>query len=214
MMRTALLTLLLLVLIACKQTTEENPQTTTPADMQATTTMDERTFDDPFGEDAEFIIYYAHQRFDGLIPVRVQLLQAQSVEARIKQVIDLLTIKPQDPDAETLWPPTTHIREVYLTEPNMVVIDFHGGFIANFAAGTTYEEQMIYSLVNSILTNFEELDQVFLLIDGSTSETLLGSVDIESPLSFNETVDTVIPDDFDAESRILVESLEETGGEP
>lgn len=203
-----------LLLVSCQQSQEQTqPQTQTPADMQAVP-LDERTFDDPFGESKEYIIYYTHRRYEGLIPVRVKLLQAPSMEARIKQIVDLLTVQPEDPDAETLWPPSTHVREVYITDQKMAIIDFHGGFIANFAAGTTYEEQMVYSLVNSILTNYEELEAVYLLIDGATSETLLGSVDIETPLHFRDHIATIIPEDFDSNSQIQVESLESDEGEP
>lgn len=207
-LRKRVLACMLLLLTACHQNEETVQTTTTPSDMATATTLDDREFDDPFGESTEYIIYYSHRRYEGLIPVRVNLLQSSTLEARIKQVVDLLTIQPEDPDAETLWPPSTHVREVYITDNNRAIIDFHGGFISKFAAGTGYEEMMVYSLVNTILTNFEQLESVYLLVDGATSETLLGSIDIESPLTFRDRILTIIPEDFDTDSQITVESLE------
>jgi hypothetical protein len=196
-----------LLFVSCQQDPLPQNGLAEATSENAETPLEVQELDAPFGENTEFIIYYNHRRYDGLIPVRVNLLQAHTLEARVKQVVDLLTIQPSDPDAETLWPPSTHIREVYIQDGGNVIIDFHGGFIAKFAAGSPYEEYMVYSLVNSILTNFEELKTVFLLIDGAKSETLLGSIDIETPLTFRDRILTVIPEDFDPDSQIIVESL-------
>ena len=127
-------------------------------------------------------VYFVHPIEDALVPVERTIFINTEFENQIKQAVDQLTIAPDPMDAISIWPSTTYIRELYLLESGLLVIDFDGSFLRQLPAGATKEILMVYSLVHTVLNNFEEINSVYLLIDGRVSETFLGQIDIERPL--------------------------------
>lgn len=148
-------------------------------------------------------IYFRHTEYDGLIPLPRYVLK-NSQTSQLLQVIDHLTIPPKESVGRAIWPADTYVREVFMVPDGTVVIDFNQKFLDNLQVGAGGETYLVYSLVNSILDNFEEATHVKILVEGSGSETLLGHVDIENPLQRNHLVYTVVP-----EPRLSDEIIEE-----
>ncbi|CAM2009814.1 GerMN domain-containing protein [Acanthopleuribacter pedis] len=161
-----------------------------------------------FDEDAQrkVMIYFRHSEYDGLIPLQRAIVK-NSRTSQLLQVIDHLTIPPREAEGRAIWPKDTYVREVYMVADGTVVIDFKQKFLANLQVGAGGETYLVYSLVNSILDNFEDATQVKILVEGNGSETLLGHVDIETPLKRSAMVYTVIPEPR-LEDLITIEELE------
>lgn len=161
-----------------------------------------------FDEDSqrEVWIYFRHSEYDGLIPLPRYVLK-NSQTSQLLQVIDHLTIPPKESVGRAIWPADTYVREVYMVSDGTVVIDFNQKFLNNLQVGAGGETYLVYSLVNSILDNFEEATHVKILVEGTGSETLLGHVDIESPLQRNHMVYTVVPESRSSDD-IIVEPLD------
>ena len=64
----------------------------------------------------------------------------------------------------------------------IATVDFSKELQTNFSGGSTGEEMLIGSIVNT-LTDFPEVQKVSILIDGSAVETLSGHMDLSEPLT-------------------------------
>lgn len=161
-----------------------------------------------FDEDSQrkVMIYFRHSEYDGLIPLPRVILK-NSRTSQLLQVIDHLTIAPKEAEGRAIWPKDTYVREVFMVDDGTVVIDFNQRFLNNLQVGAGGETYLVYSLVNSILDNFEQATQVMILVEGAGSETLKGHIDIETPLKRNAMVYTVVPEPR-LEDQIIIEDLE------
>ena len=156
----------------------------------------------------EVQVYYRHAEYEGLIPLRRTII-TNSPEAQLLQVVDHLTIEPEESEGVAVWPRATYVREVYLLGNGVAVIDLHPGFLAKLNAGVATEVDLVASLVNSVLENFSDFSEVQILVNGEVRETLLGHVDIEAPLPFNRRIYTVIPEPR-LEDEITIEELNDS----
>ncbi len=81
------------------------------------------------------------------------------------------------------------LRELYVDGSGTAYIDLTPG-LRKDVRGSAWEEQLaIYSLVNTLLQNFEEIKQVMLLLDGREAQTLAGHMDLSR--TFTKRMDLV-----------------------
>ncbi len=193
-----------------------NPMPSYPEEERTGTTTPERTEASPLEpepvavEDRKFhpvTIYYNHPYLRGMVPHTRQIFENPDAANLVKQMIDLLTIPPEDGNGTPIWPDNTHVREVYPLEDGTLVIDFDKKFTESLAVNIIEEELMVYSLINSALESFPQFDKVRILIHGKTWETFLGHIDIEFPLTRRYTLYNIIPEP-PLSDEILVEELE------
>ena len=161
-------------------------------------------------KDPPSIVYYQQVNIGSLAPVPVNLVRHQDPAIMAKHLIDLLSIKPEDPNYEPIWPSSTYIRELFLLGDGTIVVDFHQSFVSSLSAGAALEEQMIVSLVFTLLDNFEAYKWVRILVDGQPQETFLGHVDIENPLDRATKLYTVTLSKGE-DDEISVEDLDASG---
>lgn len=70
------------------------------------------------------------------------------------------------------------IRQVFLVDPGLAVIDVNSAFVEGQVSGVLAEELTITSLVETLATNMPELTRVKILIDGKEQSTLAGHADL------------------------------------
>jgi hypothetical protein len=70
------------------------------------------------------------------------------------------------------------IRQVFLVDPGLAVIDVNSAFVEGQVSGVLAEELTIASLVQTLATNMPELTRVKILVDGKEQETLAGHADL------------------------------------
>jgi hypothetical protein len=70
------------------------------------------------------------------------------------------------------------MRELYLDGSGTAYIDLTLGPRKDVRASAWEEQLAIYSLVNTLLQNFEEIKQVMVLLDGREAQTLAGHMDL------------------------------------
>lgn len=81
----------------------------------------------------------------------------------------------------TIIPKKTKLKSVKVKD-NVATVDFSGDMVKYFVGGSTGEELMIASIVNT-LTEFNEIKSVKILIDGKEVETIAGHMDLTAPIS-------------------------------
>ncbi len=77
------------------------------------------------------------------------------------------------------------VRKVYLSDDGVALLDLESAEALPPASGSLAEMLTVYSLVNTVLLNFEELDRVVLLWNGRQLRTFAGHLDTMRPLTAN-----------------------------
>jgi hypothetical protein len=81
------------------------------------------------------------------------------------------------------------LRELFIDAAGTAYIDLTPGPQKDVRASAWEEQLAIYSLVNTLLQNFEEIKQVELLLDGREAQTLAGHMDLSR--TFTKRMDLV-----------------------
>ena len=72
----------------------------------------------------------------------------------------------------------SEIRDVYLVEPGLAVIDLNPVFADNHRSGMLVEELTMASLVQTLSANVPGLTRAKILVDGKERDTLAGHLDL------------------------------------
>lgn len=94
-----------------------------------------------------------------------------------KDIIDLLIKGPGKEHMRTI-PKNTVINALYVTKNKTAFIDFGRQIVENHPGGIKSELFTIYSIVNSLILNIEEIERVKILIGGREAVTLAGHISL------------------------------------
>jgi hypothetical protein len=72
----------------------------------------------------------------------------------------------------------SEVRNVYLVEPGLAVIDLNTAFANGHRSGILVEELTVASLVQTLSANVPGITRVKILVDGKERETLAGHADL------------------------------------
>jgi hypothetical protein len=92
----------------------------------------------------------------------------------IRQLIDIYV----DKTSSHRLPPDSDVREVYLVESGLAVIDINSALANGHRSGVLVEELTIASFVQTLTANIPGLTRVRILVDGQTRDTLAGHADL------------------------------------
>jgi Sporulation and spore germination len=70
------------------------------------------------------------------------------------------------------------VRDVFLVDPGMAVIDLNSAFVDGQVSGVLPEELTLASMIETLSTNVPDLRRVKFLVDGKERGTLAGHVDL------------------------------------
>lgn len=102
-------------------------------------------------------------------------------EESIRWSLEELMLGPTKRTLSPTLPGGAKIRGLYLRD-RVAYVDLTSAVSEKHPGGSWTELLTVYSLVNTITENFQEVDRVHLLIEGRESETLAGHIDISRPL--------------------------------
>ena len=74
--------------------------------------------------------------------------------------------------------PGSEVREVYLVDPGLAVIDVNDAFADGHRSGVLIEELTVASLVQTLASNIPGINRVKILVGGKERETLAGHADL------------------------------------
>jgi hypothetical protein len=83
------------------------------------------------------------------------------------------------------------IRDVYLVDPGLAVIDLNADFANGHRSGVLVEELTIASLVQTLSTNIQGITQVKFLVDGRERNTLAGHADLADTYAVSQVAQMV-----------------------
>ena len=102
------------------------------------------------------------------LPAARQQRTQELLRALLKVYLDKSSPHPLDPASD--------VRDVYLVDPGVAVIDLNGAFANNHRSGVLVEDLTIASMVQTLAANMSGITRVKILVDGKERETLAGHV--------------------------------------
>jgi spore germination protein GerM len=88
------------------------------------------------------------------------------------------------PGIPKIFPADTVVRAAYLLPDGNAFVDLGGPTLTDGWGTGSHEELMaVYSVVQTVTTNFAEAKRVRLLVNGETAETLAGHISIDRALT-------------------------------
>ncbi|HET7208829.1 MAG TPA: GerMN domain-containing protein [Terriglobales bacterium] len=109
-------------------------------------------------------------------PARIPLPSGRQQRAQeLLQALLQIYLGKNSPHA---LPPGADIRDVYIVDPGLAVIDLNGAFADGHRSGVLVEELSVASLVQTLGANIPGLNRVKILVDGKERDTLAGHADL------------------------------------
>ncbi|OQY12195.1 MAG: hypothetical protein B6I31_03590 [Desulfobacteraceae bacterium 4572_19] len=142
-----------------------------------------------------FYLYFGSQDFGNknftntenqfLHAVEQPLTHKKTPEELGQHIINALIEGPKTRNLIRTIPVGTKLRALYLTKKGEAFVDFNSAISNNHPGGIQTEILTIYSIVNSLILNIDQIKTVKILINGLESNTLAGHIDLRFPLTAN-----------------------------
>lgn len=124
-------------------------------------------------------LYYPDDSGMKLVEVEREIIVDDSVD-KYTAAVEALLEEPGEENLTTIFPKNACFRKVTV-EDGLAIVDIDGSILKGFVGGSTGEEFLVGSIVDT-LTNFPEVQRVKFLVDGQEIETLSGHMDLSAPL--------------------------------
>ncbi len=106
---------------------------------------------------------------------------ARSMEDEATTTLQELIKGPRSELVSTI-PAGTQLRQLYIDRRGTAYADFSPELRDNHPGGSRAELLTVYSIVDTLAYNFEQIKRVKIMIGGSEADTLAGHVDLRKPL--------------------------------
>ena len=124
-------------------------------------------------------VYYPDDSGMKLVEVERKVIVSDTTD-KYTAAVEVLLDEPAEENLTKIFPNNAKIRGVKVVD-GLATVDLDGSITKSFVGGSTGEEFLIGSVVDT-LTNFPEVKRVKFLIDGQEIETLSGHMDLSTPL--------------------------------
>jgi hypothetical protein len=137
-------------------------------------------------------LYFEAPDRAGLLPEEREVLFSSDLARQLRTVIEELAKGSTSGLLPTL-PPGTRVLEVFVSRGGVVYVDLSGEASSGLPGGSLAEQLTVYSVVNTVVTNFPATSRVQILVNDSVVPSLGGHVDLGRPLPPDMTLVAVPP---------------------
>ena len=109
------------------------------------------------------------------------VLYSENLAQQLRSVVEELVAGSKSGMMATL-PPETKVLEVFVDERGTAYVDLSGDVATRHPGGSRNELISVYSIVNSLTSNFPAVKRVQILVDDRPVATLAGHVNLGRPL--------------------------------
>ena len=125
-------------------------------------------------------LYFGSRDARGLVPESRELRARMDAVGDLRSTVEALISGPEEEGVPTL-PSATRLLGAYIRN-GIAYLDFSGEIVDTSTGSTAGEYILIASLVNTVCSNFDEVDAVRILVEGKEVDTLGGHLLISRPL--------------------------------
>jgi len=104
-----------------------------------------------------------------------EILDSPSIQQQAKEVVRLLLRR-----SGTI-PRGVSLRELFITSQGVAYLDLSQELVSNHPGGSSAEELTVFSLSQTLITNFPAVKTVKILVEGREIQTLAGHLDLTIP---------------------------------
>lgn len=123
-------------------------------------------------------VYYPDVNATGLVAV-TKTVKAQEAD-KYQAAVEALLAGTDDKKLTAVFPKKAKLRKVSVSG-GVAKVDFDKNLISGFVGGSTGEEMLVGSLVNT-MTEFPEIKKVQILVEGKEIDSLSGHLDLSKPV--------------------------------
>src|ERR1700732_5014360 len=141
--------------------------------------VDTRTVAAPVSGPSEQVTLYVAYDELGVLraqPARIALPSGR--QERAQELLRALLGMYLDKSSSHPLGPGAEIRDVYLVDPGLAVIDINDAFADGHRSGVLVEQLTVASLVQTLATGVPGINRVKILVGGRERETLAGHADL------------------------------------
>ena len=132
------------------------------------------------GSSEQVTLYVAYDDAGVLRPKSVRITLPTGRQERAAEILRALLTLYLDKFSPHPLGPGSEIRDVYLVDPGLAVIDLNAAFADNHRSGVLVEELSVVSLVQTLSANSPGITRVKILVEGNERETLAGHADLSN----------------------------------
>ena len=130
------------------------------------------------GPTEQVSLFVAHDEDGTLRPQAFQIPLPSGRQQRAEELLRALLSLYLDKASPHRLAPGADIRNVFLVDPGVAVIDLNAAFADGHRSGVLVEELTITSLIHTISANIPGILKVKILVDGKERDTLAGHADL------------------------------------
>lgn len=126
-------------------------------------------------------LYFEAPDREGLLPEEREIAFSPDLAQQLRTVVDELARGSTTGLVATL-PPGTRVLEVFVQARGVAYVDLSSEAASGLPGGSKAELLTVYSVVNTIVTNFPAVSRVRLLVEDQPVAAFGGHVDVSRPL--------------------------------
>ncbi len=132
------------------------------------------------GSSEQVTLYVAYDDAGVLRPKSVRITLPTGRQERAAEILRALLTLYLDKFSPHPLGRGSDIRDVYLVDPGLAVIDLNAAFADGHRSGVLVEELSVVSLVQTLSANIPGITRVKILVEGNERETLAGHADLSN----------------------------------
>jgi spore germination protein GerM len=138
-------------------------------------------------------LYFEAADRDGLLPEERALTFSSDLAQQIRTVIEELALGPQTAGLVATLPAGTRVQEVFVQAHGVACVSLSSQASTGLPGGSRAELLTVYSIVNTVVTNFPAVRRVQLVVGDQPLTSLGGHVDLSRPLAPDMTLVALEP---------------------
>lgn len=132
------------------------------------------------GPTEQATLYIAYDDPGTLRPESARIALPSGRQERAQELVQALLVRYLDKNSTHPLPSQADLRDVYIVDPGLVVIDVNSAFADGHRSGILVEELTVASFAQTLAANLPGINRVRFLVDGKPRETLAGHADLSA----------------------------------
>jgi len=146
---------------------------------EAVRVVDGRPLAPPAAGPTEQVTLYVASDDPGVLHAETARIALSSGrQERAQELVQALLVRYLDRQSTHPLPARADVRDVYMVDPGLVVIDLNSAFADGHRSGILVEELTVASLSETLAANLPGINRVQFLVDGKQRDTLAGHADL------------------------------------
>jgi hypothetical protein len=130
------------------------------------------------GPTEQVTLYVAYDSPGVVLPEAASIPMPEDRQQRARELLRALLGRYLEKSSTHALAAGSDVRDVYLVDPGLAVIDFNADLANGHRSGVLVEELTLASVVQTLSANIPGITRVKFLVDGKERETLAGHADL------------------------------------